>query len=262
MGDTRDRIAKPTPAVSPFQGSLRGFRHRRLKPRALTWYGPLGGREAAGPVRGRNNLSPRLQWEKGAVRGIPGRGDTRDRIAKPTPSGAAASGLLGLARYNVIEYTRSISWPLRARAVGSHAPTRQQNYQTNPISSNPKGINGLRLVSRACSADLALFQRPRRWAACSADLALFQRPRPWAATEQQNDQTNPIPHKDLFYRHLRKVWRADRVLLPQRARNAGLVLHFINTLTFRARAGGHGMPCPKFPIVHPASKSKYTRPNL
>ena len=37
-----------------------------------------------------------------------------------------------------------------------------------------------------------------------------------------------------------------------------LVLHFIVTLTFRARAGGHGMPCPKFPIVHLASKSKYT----
>ena len=50
-----------------------------------------------------------------------------------------------------------------------------------------------------------------------------------------------------------------------------LVLHFINTLTFRAGAGGHsmlcpyrsvrrlemeghGMPCPKFPIVHLASK--------
>ena len=38
---------------------------------------------------------------------------------------------------------------------------------------------------------------------------------------------------------------------------SGLVLHFINTLTFRARAGGHSMLCPKFPIVHLASKSKY-----
>ncbi len=47
--------------------------------------------------------------------------------------------------------------------------------------------------------------------ACSADLALFQRPRPCAATEQQNCQTNPIPNKALFCRHLRKVWRADRV---------------------------------------------------
>ena len=57
--------------------------------------------------------------------------------------------------------------------------------------------------------------------ACSADLALFQRPRPWAATEQQNYQTKPIPHNALFYRHLRKVWRADRVLRPQPVRNAG-----------------------------------------
>ena len=101
----------------------------------------------AGPVRGRNNLSPRLQpWEKGAVRGSPGMGDTRDRIPKPAPSGAA----------------------------------------------------------------------------CSADLALFQRPRPWAATQQQNYQTNPIPHKALFSSHLRKSWRADRVLRPSAGEKCGL----------------------------------------
>ena len=85
MGDTRDRIPKPAPAVLPFQGSPQGFRHL-LKPWAWTLYRPLGGREAAGPVRGRNNLSPRLQpWEKGAVRGSPGMGDTRDRIPKTGP---------------------------------------------------------------------------------------------------------------------------------------------------------------------------------
>ena len=88
----RGRQVGPAPAVSPFQGSPQGFRHPRLKPWAWTLYRPLGGREAAGPVRGRNNLSPRLQpWEKGAVRGSPGMGDTRDRIPKPAPSGAAAS---------------------------------------------------------------------------------------------------------------------------------------------------------------------------
>ena len=136
------------------------------------------------------------------------------------------------------------SGPIRARAVGSYEPTRQQNYQTNPISSNPKGINGLQLVSSTAgrSDPSNPTDRPAGYKgsfaagreapkeqhggrACSADLALFQRPRPSAATEQQNDQTNQIPHKVLFSRHLRRVWRPDRVLRPSAGEKCGLVHH-------------------------------------
>ena len=57
--------------------------------------------------------------------------------------------------------------------------------------------------------------------ACSADLALFQRPRPCAATEQQDYQTKPIPYNHFCCSNLQKVWRADRVLRPQLGRKAG-----------------------------------------
>ena len=39
------------------------------------------------------------------------------------------------------------SGPIRAPTLQSHKTMDQRNYQTKPISYNPKGINGLRLVS-------------------------------------------------------------------------------------------------------------------
>ena len=38
------------------------------------------------------------------------------------------------------------SGPIRALTLQSHEPMDQRNYQTKPISYNPKAINGLRLV--------------------------------------------------------------------------------------------------------------------
>ena len=96
------------------------------------------------------------------------------------------------------------SGPMRSRVIRSDEPTGQKNYQTKPISNNPQGINGLRLVSGTAGAPSpakpdGLLRRDTR-----GPLPRGRQPREpqqrnndhrsSGAIEQQNYQTNQIPH--------------------------------------------------------------------
>ena len=153
------------------------------------------------------------------------------RVSLKVAKSHRCQGLLGLARYNVIECTRSIRGPFEqglSEAANQRGDkiTKQTQFRTTKKESMVYGWFPVRRNSRidpwARSADLTLFQRPRPWAR-SAGLALFQCPRPWAATEKQNDQTKPILHNVVYFQILTEIDLAVcRILRPSGGEKCGL----------------------------------------
>ena len=111
------------------------------------------------------------------------------------------------------------SGPTRGRVVRTHEPTGPENYQTKPISHNPQGINGLRLVSSTAGRS-ARQNPPDRSSGTRRDLRLRavgpqeqqgnngpseQKELP----KQQDDQTKPIQNNSHIFSNLHDAWEGQ-----------------------------------------------------